>query len=365
MDMNSIDWGSLSGAYGHATEVPTFLRDAASDADDVRAQALDGLFSHVWHQGTVYEVTAVAVPFIAELASGTGKGRVDLLELLRVIWFGQSYNEQHAEFEPAEVLTSEEWKEQTEKERTWVRLAREAVAAEQDRFQRLALDDAQPELIRWMAARIWSLIEPPTGDSLHALIEHSPAYVRAGLVLNGVDSSAQGLGDSPLVATAKAIVALRNGVNEETVQQSLAALAVAPDTVPGWELLPGVHRRGPAMSLLTPVIHQGPRFMNEVFGPLVAMLPSLGEVAANAVASGALFLMLRSGAPFEPAQMHALLQAMVSSNQFWNPDAVTTLSSFGLPTTRELVAELAATAFATSDAMLEQAEALRARQEPV
>lgn len=115
--LDAIDWPSLSDAYGPAHRVPLFLRDAASDDEAVRGAAFDGLFSHVWHQGTTYEVTATAVPFIAALAAGAGKDRGDLFELLRLIRLGRADSDQHAEYETPETLASEAWQSRAARER--------------------------------------------------------------------------------------------------------------------------------------------------------------------------------------------------------------------------------------------------------
>lgn len=67
--VRGTDWASLDGAYGPsngsrpATDVPGMLMRLANgepDEDDV-------LFSHVWHQGTIYPVTARVVPFLWDL----------------------------------------------------------------------------------------------------------------------------------------------------------------------------------------------------------------------------------------------------------------------------------------------------------
>jgi hypothetical protein len=70
-DVAAIDWSKLDGAYGASVgdhDVGAALRTLAEDHDvesDARNDALDCLvWSHGWHQGSIYEVTAAIVPFI-------------------------------------------------------------------------------------------------------------------------------------------------------------------------------------------------------------------------------------------------------------------------------------------------------------
>src|SRR5438067_6409353 len=72
-ELDKIDWKALSGAYGPSHEnVPnailTLARERSAETDAWN-DALDVLFSHVYHQGTLYEVTANVVPFVFDLLS--------------------------------------------------------------------------------------------------------------------------------------------------------------------------------------------------------------------------------------------------------------------------------------------------------
>ena len=67
--LTDIPWASLRHAYGPAGDVPGILR-AILDGDQKTAkEAASELFGNIWHQGTVYQATAPAVPFLARLAS--------------------------------------------------------------------------------------------------------------------------------------------------------------------------------------------------------------------------------------------------------------------------------------------------------
>src|SRR5258708_17686834 len=62
--LDTIDWSSLETAYGTAEAIPGALRDLASPDEEVRATAWQTLWSELEHQGTVYQASAYAAPFL-------------------------------------------------------------------------------------------------------------------------------------------------------------------------------------------------------------------------------------------------------------------------------------------------------------
>jgi hypothetical protein len=97
--LDSFDWPTLSHAYGSARDVPALLRTISNGGRDA-STAIYELFGNIWHQGTVYEATAPAVPFIGELARSTTvaeSDRVQLMMLLFVIARGRSDEDGPAE----------------------------------------------------------------------------------------------------------------------------------------------------------------------------------------------------------------------------------------------------------------------------
>ena len=62
-----VEWSTLHHAYGEASDFPILLTAAVSTDEDDREFALQLLHETIWHQGTIYQATAFAVPFIAEL----------------------------------------------------------------------------------------------------------------------------------------------------------------------------------------------------------------------------------------------------------------------------------------------------------
>ncbi|MHA6760229.1 hypothetical protein [Streptacidiphilus sp. PAMC 29251] len=82
--LDQIPWAELDHAYGSAADVPACLRALAGPDEEAAAQAEQELWSSIVHQGSVYEATAYAVPYLARLAAA-GVRRADLLGLLGAI----------------------------------------------------------------------------------------------------------------------------------------------------------------------------------------------------------------------------------------------------------------------------------------
>ncbi len=104
-ELDQVEWSQLEHCYGKGV-VPLGAADDVSPAlagDVSRSLAAlradpslaisDGLYSNICHQGTVYQATAYAVPFIAAVAAGDVPDgiRVPLLALLGDITIGASY----------------------------------------------------------------------------------------------------------------------------------------------------------------------------------------------------------------------------------------------------------------------------------
>jgi hypothetical protein len=66
--LDAVPWHELHDAYGTADDVPGFLLDLAAGSEPIRQRAIDALFGSLDHQGTVYEASAFAVPFLADIA---------------------------------------------------------------------------------------------------------------------------------------------------------------------------------------------------------------------------------------------------------------------------------------------------------
>ena len=66
--LEAVDWAGLRHAYGPAGDVPGLLRALVSGSPAERKHAVHGLYGNIFHQGSRYEATAYAVPFLARLA---------------------------------------------------------------------------------------------------------------------------------------------------------------------------------------------------------------------------------------------------------------------------------------------------------
>lgn len=93
-DLAAVPWDLLNAAYGPAVDVPVHLYAAAVGQADTRAAAWWELWGNVHHQGTVYEATVHAVPFVAAMAASPDHpDRVQALSFLREVAVGSG---QHA-----------------------------------------------------------------------------------------------------------------------------------------------------------------------------------------------------------------------------------------------------------------------------
>jgi hypothetical protein len=81
--LERVDWLSLTHAYGPAGDVPGFIRGLAAADPGVRSGARHALYGNVFHQGTRYEASSYALPFLIELACE--RAVPDRDELLRLI----------------------------------------------------------------------------------------------------------------------------------------------------------------------------------------------------------------------------------------------------------------------------------------
>ncbi len=92
-DLDSIDWASLTHAYGSAEDVPGLLSALRSDDAKVRSEARYELNGNIVHQGTRYEASAYAVPFLLELAADrTTPDRHEIISLLTGLATGYGHD---------------------------------------------------------------------------------------------------------------------------------------------------------------------------------------------------------------------------------------------------------------------------------
>lgn len=143
-DLDQIPWKELTHAYGTAEDVPDLLRQLSSTTPDGDFQdsPLGCLYGNIWHQGTVYEATPHAVPFLLRLAADTKTpDRVGILNLLALIASGSSYRDVHGDF-----LQDANFETQRKRELTWVAESHAAVAAGFDALVSMTSESSETRL---------------------------------------------------------------------------------------------------------------------------------------------------------------------------------------------------------------------------
>ena len=91
-DLDKIDWSKLKHAYGEATDVPNLLRSLLSNDKKVRDDAMYELCGNILHQGTVYEASSYAIPFLQELLkSPDTPDKASIAALLADMGIGHGY----------------------------------------------------------------------------------------------------------------------------------------------------------------------------------------------------------------------------------------------------------------------------------
>ncbi len=133
--LDEVDWSSLQHAYGAASDFPALLKAALSEIEMEREFAQKLLHETIWHQGSIYQATAFAVPFIVALIqSDEISNQIDFAMLLASIAEGKGDFEdgfQNAEREKmwreAFAKSGIDLDERIAENRKWARATRDAV----------------------------------------------------------------------------------------------------------------------------------------------------------------------------------------------------------------------------------------------
>jgi hypothetical protein len=170
-DLDRVNWATVDHAYGPATDVPRQLRTLASGDETSRKAALWELWGNIWHQGTVYEATAYAVPFLARIARSADldpERRSQVVLILAKIANGTSYLEIHG------PLLGRSQDRGLDEEQRYVVAAHEAVAKE---FDGIATDLTHAdEIVLWSVAWLASQVSEVASGArpLLAMLTRSP-----------------------------------------------------------------------------------------------------------------------------------------------------------------------------------------------
>jgi hypothetical protein len=218
-DLDEVDWAGLTHAYGPADDVPELLRDLAGGDDD----ALYALYGNIWHQGTVYEATAYAVPFLIEILDAPDAGRSGVLGLLTSIADGRSYLDVHRSLLPRSEQDTDEVADQIAIELTSVRAAVDAVGAGLATYLRL-LDTDADETVRAAATQPMPACGASAVPALERVVaDDASPLVRAAaiLALSACRAPVHGyLTDpSPLPRVMAAVLVLATGDADDAVAE--------------------------------------------------------------------------------------------------------------------------------------------------
>jgi hypothetical protein len=92
--VDDVPWDRLHHAYGTADDVPDLLRALRSSDEETRSQAHYRLRGNIYHQGTRWEASSHAVPFLVELAVDPGTPqRALVVQLVRIVGLGDVRDE--------------------------------------------------------------------------------------------------------------------------------------------------------------------------------------------------------------------------------------------------------------------------------
>lgn len=185
--LDQVDWGSLTHAYGSADDLPALLRALASGDKEASKNAIYELFGNIWHQGTVYEATAYAVPFLIEvLESPSVDCKPDIVHLLQALATGNSYLDVHQHLDGySKERKTPEFSEQVQQELGYVRAAHLAVVEGTPLYLRL-LHDTNPTLrflAPYLLAACVERVADIDGEIRRCIVDEVDEAVRASLII--------------------------------------------------------------------------------------------------------------------------------------------------------------------------------------
>jgi hypothetical protein len=180
--LGDIPWKRLTHAFGPAEDVPHLLRSLRTAPAEMTGEQspLWHLSGNIWHQGTVYEATAYAVPFLIELAAcPLVQDRLGILGLLAAIATGSSFREVHGN-----LLNEPDFAERKAVELKWVEQAHAAVARGVADFLAMTRENTD---VRLAAAHVLALLpehrEVVCARLLCMVNAETGSLQRAGLLL--------------------------------------------------------------------------------------------------------------------------------------------------------------------------------------
>lgn len=186
--LDEIPWHTLTYAYGKASDTPGLIRRLASSSRLVRSHARDQLWFSIVHQGSVYDSSGYAVPFLVELAASPDmQDGGEIPELLSAIACGCGWAQAHRRLILVQnAFTQEQLDEQEAAERGWLARIRDAFTEALPSLLTLLGD---PDLsVRMSGAKLLAGVRqevPPVVEAMKRAYEReSDMSARANLVLS-------------------------------------------------------------------------------------------------------------------------------------------------------------------------------------
>ena len=175
--IDKIPWPDITHAYGPANDVPELILAITSCDDDVRNKAWHQLHGNLWHQGSVYEATAYAVPLFLELLKEpTVPSKHRILGYLALLFTGRSYWDVHQHLRIAQDMVKQPgFQAKLENEVKWVEATKQAVTAGKDVYVAILQGDTSGARIG--AAYLLGLIHADDLETIEEVIksaEQSP-----------------------------------------------------------------------------------------------------------------------------------------------------------------------------------------------
>lgn len=203
--LDDVPWAELEDAYGPATAVPSQLRALTSPDEADRRWALEALDACIHHQGSVYDASTAAVPFLIKLAADRRvHHREHILELLCGI----------AVHQPAGCLVNGAFR--------WRSEAYDAVRDGAPIYIELLADD--DPAVRCATAFVLAFLEPADERALPALV----ARLAAEPDVTARASAMLALGYLSRYAKTEEHTGLMTGaLGAEPLERTCAALALA------------------------------------------------------------------------------------------------------------------------------------------
>lgn len=154
--LNKINWSQLHQAYGDASNVPILIRKFLSQDEGERDEAEQDLFNCICHQGTIWEATSYAIPFLWELIKSP-----ETPDKLKIIFLLASFGIGRHTFHG--VLEDEK------RRQTWTSIMAKSGKILEDEVKK---GQAYEEAIHLLIAREFSLFYLYLFDDLYAISDH-------------------------------------------------------------------------------------------------------------------------------------------------------------------------------------------------